>query len=159
MIKDAYFAHFAHEFSRELHRLRKEPKSFVSALEDRLNCLEGGILKIGPGIKKQTVEGANVILEAIEFCKHVSPTLKHPKVYSTTLKFRQVSMKNELQRKLLSRNWIKEDAEFESYEMSKETCFGSFDRPTDIILDLLVDDGNLNRINRNTIFRENLASV
>ena len=159
MIKDTYFAHFTHEFSRELHRLRKEPKSYIPALEDRLNCLEGGLLKIGPGIKKQTVGGANAILEAIEFCKHVSPTLKHPKVYSTTLKLSQVSMENELQRKLSSKNWIKEDTEFESYEISKETCFGSFDRPTNIILDLLVDDGNLSRSNRNSLFRVNLTSV
>jgi hypothetical protein len=121
--------------------------------------MKKGVLKVGPGIKKQTAEGSAAIKEAIEYLENASPTSQQIKFDSVISGPSQVYTQDDAVKTFVAENQL-EDVDYFAYsEISKETCFGNFDRPTDIILDLLVDDGNSSRSNRNNLFSDTLTNI
>ena len=51
------------------NKVRKDPKSFIPKLEEKLKYFEGNLLKIPGKIALRTQEGPSAVKECIEFLK------------------------------------------------------------------------------------------
>jgi len=121
MIKDTQLMNFLDEFCAELNRLRNDPKSYIPVLEDRRHCMKKGVLKVGPGIKKQTVEGSAAIKEAIQFLENASPTIQQIKFDSAISGPSQVYTQDDAVKTFVIENQL-EDVDYFAYsELSKES--------------------------------------
>lgn len=150
---------FLDEFCDELNRLRNTPTSYIPALEERRNCMTDGVIKVEADKKIQTVEGEEAITEAIDFLEKVSPMDQQVKFNPALCILSQIYAHNGNAQAFVEENGLS-DVEYFSYsEISKDNCCGDFDRPADIILDLLIDDGNHSRINRGNLFSDTLTNI
>lgn len=138
--------------------IRKDPKSFISKLEQNLRCFKGNVLHLPGYIPLSTEEGAGAYYEAIAFLQKVQPIealewddniakacLDHALDIGHSGSFSHTgsdssSMISRLERYGKPKGYVGESMDFASF--SKE----------DIMVSLIVDDGNTSRSRRKNLF-------
>ena len=149
---------FALKVIEEINKIRLNPKTYSNKIKGYLSCFEGNILKIPKQPKIMTKEGPAAYEEAINFLlslPKLQPLIEDPGLTSAAKE-----MASELghckefeQMDKIDRNGIL--CKYGGYEgqFGETTDFGSLS-PEMVVVNLLVDDGNKNRKNREMLFKE-----
>ncbi len=140
------------------NRLRKDPSSFIPHLEEWLKKYKENILQLKNENPLRTFEGPKGVEEAIKFLKNQKPM---PELkYNEALSKAAIDHANDIgQYGLTGHEGSRDSTLYERIEKYIEwdgACaenldFG-FKNPENIILNLLIDDGCEERIQRNNLF-------
>ena len=140
------------------NKLRKDPSSFIPLLEERLKKFKENILQLKNENPLRTFEGVKAVENAIEFLKIQKP-LKELK-YNEALSNAAMDHANDIgQYGLTGHDGSRDSTLFERIEkyiewdgaIAENLDFG-FYNPENIILNLVIDDGCEERIQRNNLF-------
>lgn len=126
---------FVQELVDELNRLRADPKSYIPALEDKLNCMEGGKLKTSVGEKRFFKNGESQIMSAIEFLEKASPS---DQKLSTHEKLFNIDSTN-------ANKTIDGVDYYTCIVLDLTSLIGDIDRPNELIVDMLIK-GNCKKL-------------
>ena len=149
---------------RDAHnKLRKDPKSYIPALEDRLKRMDGKRLLVKENTYLVTKEGAPAVKEAIKYLTKVKPIEERMKISKALCKAAQdhaedsgasglvghigtdrSTMDDRINRYVMQCNWKGESINYRNYETAE-----------DVIIDLLIDDGVKDRGHRKNLFNAN----
>lgn len=128
---------FIQEFAQELNRLRENPLSFVPALEDKLNSIKNDKIVVALGVKK--IVDKSSLRSAIDFLQQVSPVGDRVTVNAKLCTLANVYMFGGDTKIAITESGL-DQVSFCTYnEVKKEDCYGDFDRPTEIILCMLIN--------------------
>lgn len=143
------------------NQLRKSPQSFIPKLEARLQYFQGNKYCLPGKIPLITNEGPSAVKEAIEFLRKQQPIAEL--VQKDGLRQAAQDHANDIGPKgLVSHSGsdgssmttrIERYGEW-SGQIGENIEFGSFD-PDEVVINLLIDDGNMNRGHRKNIFNTN----
>ncbi len=133
------------EILAEINRVRTNPQAYADWLEDRKQYFEGTLLKL-PGEKPIiTNKGKEALEEAIAWLNNLEPL---PKISSSA---KLVNIAQE-QIKLITSQQGNTNLQGQTISYGKYT-------PEGIVMQLIVDDGYPNRINRQKILNPNIQSA
>lgn len=137
MINNDNQTFFNQEFAQELNRLRKDPSSFVPALEDKLYSSKNGKIVIASGVKKAIDKSS--LCSAIDFLQQASPVGDVVSANDKLCTLATVYSKGGDIKTAIVESGL-DQVSFCSYtEVKKNDCYGDFDRPAELILSLLIN--------------------
>ena len=146
------------EIFKEQNELRKNPKSYIKKLENSLNFYQNNILFKENEIPIPTYEGIEAVKEAINFLKNQKPVPEL--IYSKDISLSCKDLVNDIGPKGLISH---EGTEIKNiYNRLEKYCdwdgaiaenldFG-FKIPENIIMNMIIDDGDENRYQRQNLF-------
>ena len=152
------YAKIEEEIFNEQNKLRKNPKSYIQKLEKSLNYYQNNILSKENEIPIPTYEGINAVKNAINFLKSQEPVQEL--IYSKEMSLSCKDLVNDIGPKGLITH---EGTEIKNiYNRLEKYCdwdgviaenldFG-FKIPENIIMNLIIDDGDENRYQRKNLF-------
>jgi len=154
---------FAQKVIEEVNKIRLNPKTYSNKIRGYLSCFQGKVLRIPKQPGLMTNEGPTAYQEAADFLLSL-PKLQ-PLTPDSALTSAAQEMSSELQKcedfdqmDSINREGIIE--KYGRYEghFGESTDFGSLS-PEMVIINLLVDDGNKSRSNRNMLFKESYKKI
>ena len=158
MSKKIDYKKIEEEIFNEQNILRKNPKSFIPKLEKSLNYYQNNILSKDNEIPIPTYEGINAVKDAINFLKNQEPVQEL--IYSEEMSLSCKDLVNDIGPKGLITH---EGTEIKNiYNRLEKYCdwdgviaenldFG-FKIPENIIMNMIIDDGDENRYQRKNLF-------
>ena len=154
---------FAQKVIEEVNKIRLNPKTYSNKIRGYLSCFKGNVLRIPKQPGLMTNEGPSAYKEAAEYL------LSLPKLQPLTADSALTSAAQEMAEELgqcqefEQMDTIDRDSiinKYGSYEgyFGESTDFGSLS-PEMVVVNLLVDDGNKSRSNRNMLFKESYRKI
>ena len=152
------YAKIEEEIFNEQNKLRKNPKTYIQKLEKSLNYYQNNILSKENEIPIPTYEGINAVKNAINFLRNQEPVQEL--IYSKEMSLSCKDLVNDIGPKGLITH---EGTEIKNiYNRLEKYCdwdgviaenldFG-FKIPENIIMNLIIDDGDENRYQRKNLF-------
>ncbi len=146
------------EIIKQQNEVRKNPESYIEKLENSLNCYQNNILSREDEIPIQTYEGVEAVKDAINFLKNQRPVPEL--IYSKEISLSCKDLINDIGPKGLVTH---EGTEIKNiYNRLEKYCdwdgaiaenldFG-FKIPENIIMNMIIDDGDENRYQRQNLF-------
>ena len=146
------------EIYKEQNELRKNPKSYIEKLKDSLKYYQNNILSKDGEIPIPTYEGVEAVKDAINFLQNQKPVPEL--VYSKDISLSCKDIIEDIGPKGLVThegteakniyNRIKKYCEWDGV-LAENLDFG-FKKPENIIMNMLIDDGDENRYQRKNLF-------
>ena len=152
------YEEIAEEIFKEQNEVRKNPKSYIQKLQNSLKCYSNNILFREGEIPIQTNEGEAAVQEAINFLQNQNPL--EELVYSKDIGLSCKDIVDDIGPKGLVTH---EGTEIKNiYNRLEQYCdwdgaiaenidFG-FRIPENIVMNMIIDDGDENRYQRNNLF-------
>ena len=146
------------EIYKEQNELRKNPKSYIEKLKDSLKYYQNNILSKDGEIPIPTYEGVEAVKDAINFLQNQKPVPEL--VYSKDISLSCKDIIEDIGPKGLVThegteakniyNRIEKYCEWDGV-LAENLDFG-FKKPENIIMNMLIDDGDENRYQRKNLF-------
>ena len=146
------------ELFKEQNELRKNPQSYIEKLEKSLNYYQNNILSKENEIPLPTYEGINAVKDGINFLRNQKPLKEF--IYNKELSLSCKDLVNDIGPKgLISHegteikniyNRIEKYCDWDG-AIAENLDFG-FKIPENIIMNLIIDDGDENRYQRKNLF-------
>ena len=154
-----YGPSFAKKVAEEINKIRADPEAYSQKINDYIKYFDGKILRLPHESGIETQEGSEAYKEAAEFLS------KAPKLPPLTVDPKLTEVANEMVKEMSKFNEIEEmDAvdrksiikKYGHYDgsLGESTDFGSV-TPVLACVNLIVDDGNESRSNRQLLFKDN----
>ena len=154
-----YGPSFAKKVAEEINKIRADPEAYSQKINDYIKYFDGKILRLPHESGIETQEGSEAYKEAAEFLS------KAPKLPPLTVDPKLTEVANEMVKEMSKFNEIEEmDAvdrksiikKYGHYDgsLGESTDFGSV-TPVLTCVNLIVDDGNESRSNRQLLFKDN----
>ena len=152
---------FAQKVADEINKARTEPEFYAKKISDSVQYFYKNLLQLPHQSGIETQEGPKAFKEAAEYLSKAKklPALKlEPKLKEASeeiakemAKFKEMEEMDKVNRESI----IKKYGYYKG-KMRESTDFGSVN-PQLVVMNLLVDDGNESRSNRDLIFREDFT--
>ena len=149
---------FAKKVGDEINKIRADPEAYSKKITDYIKYFDGKILRLPHESGIETQEGADAYKEAAEFLSKapklpaltVEPKLTEfaKEMVKEMSKFKEIEEMDAVDRKSIIKKFGHTDG-----KMAESSDFGSV-TPLLACINLLVDDGNESRSNRQLMFRE-----
>lgn len=156
---------FETEILAELNLFRTNPAAYAKHLEDYLKSFNGKYFKNGEGIDLESFEGKTPVVEAIAVLKQTAPlpefktadgmvkgALDHSQDLQKNNRTGHRGTDGSLPMDRVSRYGIAASGVFENISYSTNTA-------RDVVLTMLIDDGNANRNHRKNLLNPQLKIV
>ena len=158
-----YGPSFAKKVAEEINKIRADPEAYSQKINDYIKYFDGKILRLPHESGIETQEGSEAYKEAAEFLS------KAPKLPPLTVDPKLTEVANEMVKEMSKFNEIEEmDAvdrksiikKYGHYDgsLGESTDFGSV-TPVLACVNLIVDDGNESRSNRQLLFKDNFKVI
>ena len=158
-----YGPSFAKKVAEEINKIRADPEAYSQKINDYIKYFDGKILRLPHESGIETQEGSEAYKEAAEFLS------KAPKLPPLTVDPKLTEVANEMVKEMSKFNEIEEmDAvdrksiikKYGHYDgsLGESTDFGSA-TPVLACVNLIVDDGNESRSNRQLLFKDNFKVI
>ncbi len=149
----------------EINAVRKDPQTYLPYLQEYKKYLNGKVIQFPNAVGLETFEGAVAIDDAINFLKNA--TKLRPYKLSTGVSKPAKSQLSDLLEKPSLGHFGKDGSNLPK-RLSKFGAYGyyyaenitySATSPRDIVLMMIIDDGNLHRGHRKNLFSKNFQEV
>jgi uncharacterized protein YkwD len=161
----ARLAGLENEVLAEINNLRKNPASYIGYLEQMKSNFKGNLVVLSDGTKLITSEGQPVVDDAIAFLKNVKPLtafkLSPGLTRSSADHLLDLIGKNITGHKGSDGSWPPNRVDrygFWSLEVKENISYRA-QSARDIVLNMLIDDGNPKRDHRKNLLSSNLRFI
>lgn len=167
IFEDKQYLALIEDMRDEHNKLRQNPRSFIPALQDRLYRMKDGKIIVRTGVKLVTKEGEAAIKEAIEYLEEAEPITQSLKACKALCKSAQ-GHADDTGPKGMTGHYGSNGSEMteridqyvEYAEWKGENCnYSEFNKARDIVIDLLIDDGQADRSHRRNLFEPNFICL
>lgn len=160
---DSEFSAFVEEFSSELSQLRKDPKSFIPALEERLKQTGEEEVEVKSGVHLKSKKCEELFKEAKEFLESVKPKFNELRIRELLCQHAKESVSdcccssNEKSCTCQPQDLGEKSDQFvdNSKHRALFCCCGKFDTAHDMMVDMLIALNDSDKIVRKILFSEN----
>lgn len=145
-----------------LNQLRSQPSSFIPILQSEIKYFSNLVYKRKKELPIKTIEGDKAYLEAIDYLKTVNAVneLEYNDILEQCASDLLSNVSNDTQISHIDNNGLNVSDRVDKYLEWENRCSENIEigslNAQDIIVNLLVDDGNKNRNRRNNLFYDDL---
>lgn len=158
MLHNKEYVSFVQEFTEELNRLRWGPSSYIPALQERLNSMprRRGRTEEGPNLSQKDLEDA--VHETIDYLMKMAPRVKKINPSLTLCKLSRIYACDGDVSDYILENGLEKVEWYTHSEIQKDKCGGSFERPSDLITDMLLDLDSKDKSRRENLFNREFTN-